>query len=92
MGLGFSATAGAGQIVYANAQHIFYSKGNGENTIVGINMVPTANTTSGAAIQIKGIKPADNNCTVNDEGAIRYNSNLRVHEGCNGSNWKAFTN
>lgn len=92
MGLGFSATAGAGQIVYANAQHIFYSKGNGENTIVGINMVPTANTTSGAAIQIKGIKPADNNCTVNDEGAIRYNSNLRVHEGCNGSSWKAFTN
>ncbi len=40
MTIGFTATATAGQTVYANSSHIFFSKGNTKGTIVGINMIP----------------------------------------------------
>jgi hypothetical protein len=91
MVFGISGTASTGdQSVYANASHVFFGQGNATTTVVGINMVPTANTTTGAAIQMKGIAAAANvACTANEEGAIRYNSTQKVHEGCNGSIWKA---
>lgn len=88
--LGFAATATAGQMVYANASHIFFNKGNGTNTILGVNMVPTADTATGAAIQIKGIATTTNTCKLAEEGAIRYNATSRKHEGCNGTTWNAF--
>jgi hypothetical protein len=54
-------------------------------------MAPTANGSTGAAIQIKGFASAANaTCTAAEEGAIRYNSTTKSHEGCNGTNWKAF--
>lgn len=90
MAIGFTGTAGAGQIVYTNAKHVFFNENNGSDTILGINMVPTAATSTGAAIQIKGMAaPANGSCSSNEEGAIRYNSTAKVHEGCNGTNWKA---
>ncbi len=90
MTVGFTATATAGQIVYANGSHIFFGKGNAKNTIVGINMVPTAAAASGAAIQISGVTSPPSACTTAEEGAIRYNTSAHRHEGCNGSEWKAF--
>ncbi|WP_126652409.1 hypothetical protein [Chryseobacterium aureum] len=88
--IGFSGQAAAGQIVYANKEHVFFNKGNGTDTIVGINMAPTAATSTGAALQMKGIASGANAaCTTAEEGAIRYNTSSRVHEGCNGTNWKA---
>lgn len=89
MTLGFTATATAGQTVYANSSHIFFNKGNTKNTIVGINMIPTASATSGAAIQIMGVSNPPASCTTAEEGAIRYNATARKHEGCNGSSWNA---
>ncbi|MFP3833974.1 hypothetical protein [Chryseobacterium sp. SIMBA_028] len=88
--IGFTGKALAGQSVYANKAHAFFNIGNGADAIVGINMVPTADTASGAAIQMKGITPSNNACTSKEEGAIRYNATARVHEGCNGTIWKAF--
>lgn len=88
--IGFTGKALAGQSVYANKAHAFFNIGNGADAIVGINMVPTADTASGAAIQMKGIAPSNNACTSKEEGAIRYNATARVHEGCNGTIWKAF--
>ncbi len=90
MTIGFTATATAGQTVYANSSHIFFNKANANNTIVGVNMIPTADTATGAAIQIKGISTSISTCSSKEEGAIRYNSTLKVHEGCNGTSWKAF--
>lgn len=88
--IGFSGQAAAGQMVYANKEHVFFNKGNGTDTILGINMAPTASTATGAAIQMKGIASSANAaCTTAEEGAIRYNISTRVHEGCNGTNWKA---
>lgn len=88
--IGFSGQAAAGQMVYANKQHVFFNKNNGSDTILGINMIPTAATSTGAAIQIKGIAAGANAaCSVAEEGAIRYNTTSKVHEGCNGTNWKA---
>ncbi|WP_288438654.1 hypothetical protein [uncultured Chryseobacterium sp.] len=88
--IGFSGQAAAGQLVYANKEHVFFNKGNGTDTILGINMAPTAATSTGAAIQMKGIASGANAaCTTAEEGAIRYNASTRVHEGCNGTNWKA---
>ncbi len=88
--IGFSGQAAAGQLVYANKEHVFLNKGNGTDTILGINMAPTAATSTGAAIQMKGIASGANAaCTTAEEGAIRYNASTRVHEGCNGTNWKA---
>ncbi|MDQ1855693.1 hypothetical protein [Chryseobacterium sp. WLY505] len=88
--IGFSAQAAAGQMVYANKEHVFFNKGNGTDTILGINMAPTAATSTGAALQMKGIASGANAaCTAAEEGAIRYNTTAKVHEGCNGSNWKA---
>ncbi len=88
--IGFSGQAAAGQMVYANKQHIFFNKSNGTDTILGINMVPTAATATGAAIQMKGIASGANAaCSTAEEGAIRYNTTSKVHEGCNGTNWKA---
>ncbi|MBO9692217.1 hypothetical protein [Chryseobacterium sp.] len=88
--IGFSGQAAAGQMVYANKEHVFFNKNNGTDTIVGINMIPTAATSTGAAVQMKGIASAANSsCTAAEEGAIRYNTTIRAHEGCNGSNWKA---
>ncbi|WP_288447392.1 hypothetical protein [uncultured Chryseobacterium sp.] len=88
--IGFSGQAAAGQMVYANKEHVFFNKGNGTDTILGINMAPTAATSTGAAIQMKGIASGANAaCTTAEEGAIRYNTSTRVHEGCNGTNWKA---
>jgi hypothetical protein len=88
--IGFSGQAAAGQLVYANKEHVFLNKGNGTDTILGINMAPTAATSTGAAIQMKGIASGANAaCTTAEEGAIRYNTSTRVHEGCNGTNWKA---
>lgn len=88
MTIGFTGTALAGQTVYANKAHVFFNKGNAANSILGVNMIPTADTASGAAIQIKGIiNPPSSSCTSADEGAIRYNSSTRVHEGCNGKVW-----
>lgn len=89
MTLGFTATATAGQNVYANSSHIFFSKGNTKNTIVGINMIPTANANSGAAIQIMGVTNPPSSCGATEEGAIRYNLTIHKHEGCNGSTWSA---
>ncbi|HCN49947.1 MAG TPA: hypothetical protein DIT10_12810 [Chryseobacterium sp.] len=89
--IGFSGTAGAGQSVYANSSHVFLAQGNGSNSVVGINMFPTTDGSGGAAIQIKGFASAANaTCTAAEEGAIRYNSTTKSHEGCNGTNWKAF--
>ena len=91
--IGFSGQAAAGQMVYANKVHVFFNKGNGTDTILGINMTPTAATSTGAAIQMKGIASSANaTCTTAEEGAIRYNTTAKVHEGCNGSNWKALYN
>ncbi|MFS4474028.1 hypothetical protein [Chryseobacterium sp. T20] len=88
--IGFSGQAAAGQMVYANKEHVFLNKGNGTDTILGINMAPTAATSTGAALQMKGIASGANAaCTTAEEGAIRYNTTAKVHEGCNGSNWKA---
>ncbi|MDR4951582.1 hypothetical protein REB14_05245 [Chryseobacterium sp. ES2] len=88
--IGFSGQAAAGQMVYANKEHVFFNKGNGTDTILGINMAPTAATSTGAALQMKGIASGANAaCTAAEEGAIRYNTTAKVHEGCNGSNWKA---
>ncbi|RLJ34129.1 hypothetical protein CLU97_3622 [Chryseobacterium sp. 7] len=88
--IGFSGQAATGQMVYANKEHVFFNKGNGTDTILGINMAPTAATATGAAIQMKGIaSDANAACTTAEEGAIRYNTTTRVHEGCNGTNWKA---
>ncbi|CAI8717476.1 hypothetical protein [Chryseobacterium sp. IT-36CA2] len=88
--IGFSGQAAAGQLVYANKEHVFFNKNNGTDTILGINMAPTAATSTGAAIQMKGIASGANAaCTAAEEGAIRYNTTTKVHEGCNGSNWKA---
>lgn len=89
MAIGFSGTAGSGQSVYANKSHTFFNITNGTDTIVGINMVPTADTATGAALQIKGIATSGTTCSTKEEGAIRYNSTARVHEGCNGTAWRA---
>lgn len=88
--IGFTGKALAGQSVYANKAHAFFNIGNGTDAVVGINMMPTADTASGAAIQMKGIAPSNNACTSKEEGAIRYNATAKVHEGCNGTIWKAF--
>ena len=88
--IGFTGKALAGQSVYANKAHAFFNIGNGTDAIVGINMIPTADTASGAALQMKGIAPSNNTCTSKEEGAIRYNATAKVHEGCNGTIWKAF--
>lgn len=90
MAIGFTGKALAGQSVYANKAHAFFNIGNATNAIVGINMIPTADTASGAAIQLKGITGAASSCTAAEEGAIRYNATAKVHEGCNGTAWKAF--
>jgi len=92
MVFGISGTASTGdQSVYANNSHVFFGQSNATNTIVGINMAPTASVLTGAAIQMKGIAAAANaSCTSAEEGAIRYNTTLKVHEGCNGTTWKAF--
>ncbi|PTT35046.1 hypothetical protein DBR28_12815 [Chryseobacterium sp. HMWF028] len=88
--IGFSGQAAAGQMVYANKEHVFFNKGNGTDTILGINMAPTAATSTGAAIQMKGVASGANaSCTTAEEGAIRYNTTTKAHEGCNGTNWKA---
>ncbi|MCW3160209.1 hypothetical protein [Chryseobacterium oryctis] len=91
MGIGFGASVSVdAQTVYANSTHAFLGKSNAATTVVGVNMLPTASSGSGAAIQMKGFASAANaTCTSSDEGSIRYNSTTRVHEGCNGSNWKA---
>ncbi|WP_347217946.1 hypothetical protein [Chryseobacterium sp.] len=89
MAIGFSGTAGSGQSVYANKSHTFFNVTNGTDTIVGINMVPTADTATGAALQLKGIATSGTSCSTKEEGAIRYNSTARVHEGCNGTSWRA---
>ncbi|MGU3375344.1 hypothetical protein [Chryseobacterium sp. M5A1_1a] len=90
--IGFTGQALAGQSVYANKAHVFFNIGNGTDAIVGINMIPTADTASGAAIQMKGFAPSNNTCTIKEEGALRYNATARVHEGCNGTTWKALYN
>jgi len=92
MVFGISGTASAGdQSVYTNTSHVFFGQGNATTTIVGINMAPTAPSTSGAAIQMKGIaSAAAASCTSAEEGAIRYNITIHAHEGCNGTIWKAF--
>lgn len=88
--IGFSGTAGAGQSVYANSSHVFLAQGNGTNSVIGINMAPTTDGSTGAAIQMKGFAAAANAaCTKAEEGAIRYNSSTKKHEGCNGTNWNA---
>ncbi|MGE8554698.1 MAG: hypothetical protein ACN6OB_12330 [Chryseobacterium jejuense] len=89
MAIGFSGTAASGQSVYANKSHTFFNITNGTDTIVGINMVPTADTATGAALQMKGIATSGTSCSTKEEGAIRYNSTARVHEGCNGTAWRA---
>lgn len=88
--MGIQGTAAADQSVYANKMHVFFNQGNATNTILGINMVPTASTASGASIQIKGIATSTGTCTTAEEGAIRYNTTTKAHEGCNGTAWKAF--
>lgn len=88
--IGIQGTAAADQSVYANKMHVFFNQGNTADTILGINMVPTASTATGAALQIKGISGAANTCTAAEEGAIRYNATAKTHEGCNGTTWKAF--
>ncbi|WP_139422137.1 hypothetical protein [Chryseobacterium mulctrae] len=91
MVFGVNGTAAGDQSVYANKSHAFYGQANATTTIVGINMAPTADATKGAAIQIKGFGATlGDSCTPADEGAIRYNSTAKVHEGCNGTIWKAF--
>ncbi|REC46956.1 hypothetical protein [Chryseobacterium pennipullorum] len=90
LAIGFLGQAAAGQTVYANKAHVFFNKNNGTDAIMGINMVPTAATSTGAAIQLKGIASGANSaCSTAEEGAIRYNTTGRVHEGCNGTSWKA---
>ncbi|MBV8328073.1 hypothetical protein [Chryseobacterium sp.] len=93
--VGNKATAGISQSVYANATHTFFNQGNAPTTMVGINMVPTADNRTGTAIQMKGVDTSSggavNTCSSAEEGAIRYNATLKVHEGCNGGGiWKAF--
>lgn len=89
--IGINGTAVADQSVYANSSHVFLGQGNADTTVLGINMLPTATSTSGAAIQMKGISVAANaDCTSVEEGAIRYNSNTHKHEGCNGTKWAPF--
>lgn len=89
MAIGFSGSAGSGQSVYANKSHVFFNITNGTDTILGVNMVPTADTATGAAIQMKGIATSATTCSSKEEGAIRYNSTAKVHEGCNGTSWRA---
>lgn len=89
MAIGFSGSAGSGQSVYANKSHTFFNITNGTDTIVGINMIPTADTATGAALQMKGIATSGTACSSKEEGAIRYNSTAKVHEGCNGTSWRA---
>lgn len=89
MAIGFSGTAASGQSVYANKSHVFFNVTNGTDTILGINMIPTADTATGAALQLKGIATSGTTCSSKEEGAIRYNSTAKVHEGCNGTAWKA---
>ncbi|MBP2616936.1 hypothetical protein [Chryseobacterium jejuense] len=88
--IGFSAMAGSGQSVYANKSHTFFNITNGTDTIVGINMIPTADTATGAALQMKGIAASGTTCSSKEEGAIRYNTTAKKHEGCDGTNWRAF--
>ncbi|MCJ7933400.1 MAG: hypothetical protein MUW56_07100 [Chryseobacterium sp.] len=91
--IGIGGKATGDQSVYANTTHAFLNQSNTAGAIVGINMIPTASRLTGAAIQLNGIAPSGagtNDCTANEEGAIRYNSTLKVHEGCNGNGvWKA---
>ncbi|PKF74613.1 hypothetical protein [Chryseobacterium sp. PMSZPI] len=89
MVIGFTGSSGAGQSVYANKSHAFFNISNGTDTIVGINMIPTADTATGAALQLKGIATSGTACSSKEEGAIRYNSTAKVHEGCNGTSWRA---
>lgn len=89
--IGIGAKATGDQSVYANKVHAFFSPANATDTVLGINMVPAATAgAAGAAIQMKGFASAANaSCTAAMEGSIRYNSTTKVHEGCNGTNWKA---
>lgn len=94
--IGISAQAVTGQTAYGNTTHVFMGK-SGAVTDVGVNMVPSATNFAdlevSKGIQMKGVTSAPNaSCTSADEGAIRYNATARVHEGCNGSNWKVLTN
>ena len=90
IGIGAQATT-ANQTIYANTQHAFFGQSTATNTVVGINMAPTAASSTGAAIQMKGIAAAaGTSCTSAEEGAIRYNITIHAHEGCNGTIWKAF--
>ncbi|MDR2237938.1 MAG: hypothetical protein LBE92_17575 [Chryseobacterium sp.] len=90
MAIGIQAQANNGETVFANAKHAFLNSGNSATTVVGFNMLPTANSSSGASIQLKGVaRTAGEACTSAEEGSIRYNSSSSVHEGCNGKNWKA---
>ncbi|AKK72065.1 hypothetical protein OK18_04905 [Chryseobacterium gallinarum] len=90
--IGVSTQAAAGQTAYGNTAHVFTGK-NGAVTDVGINMTPSAANFAdlevSKAIQIRGVaSPANAACATVDEGAIRYNTTTKTHEGCNGSNWK----
>ncbi|PXW12926.1 MULTISPECIES: hypothetical protein [Chryseobacterium] len=88
--LGINGQGAGNENVYANKTHVFFNENNADNTVVGINMRPSAGsvTGNGAAIQMKGVsKPNNDSCTAAEEGAIRYNSNLKRHEGCNGTIW-----
>lgn len=89
--VGIGGIATGDQSVYANKVHAFFNQSNGTDTILGINMVPAATSAAvGGAIQMKGIAVAGNaTCTAAMEGSIRYNTTLKAHEGCNGTNWKA---
>ncbi|MCU7618234.1 hypothetical protein NZ698_13575 [Chryseobacterium sp. PBS4-4] len=87
------STVGAGENVYANTSHLFYAQSNGNNSKVFINLPSSSAATTDAdlvvskAIEIKGTSTAAVSCNASNEGAIRYNSTTKRHEGCDGSTW-----
>ncbi|WP_131707636.1 hypothetical protein [Chryseobacterium angstadtii] len=89
--IGVGGKALGDQNVYANKVHAFFNQSNGTDTAIGVNIIPVAAVAAaGGAIQMKGFASAANaTCTAAMAGAIRYNSTTNVHEGCNGTNWKA---
>ncbi|MBV8328074.1 hypothetical protein [Chryseobacterium sp.] len=93
--LGNQGKSGPNQSVYANIIHAFFNEQNTGKTMVGINMIPTADNATGTALQMKGVDTSSggtvNTCSSAEEGAIRYNRTLKVHEGCSSNGvWKAF--
>lgn len=87
--------------VLANGYHFFNHNSAGGITEVGINVtsadiIENIDLTIDRAIRIKPQTPIASdpnqvNCTISNEGTIRYNLSTRKHEGCGSSNGSTST-